>query len=182
MRKRDGRPTEELGRLKKELRVYDLLDCLQIPYQQLDHPAAMTMDACAKIETVLGSRICKNLLLCNRQGTSFYLLLLPGDKPFKSKELSGQIGSSRLSFAGGDQMVSLLDISPGSLSVMGLMNDTEQKVQLLVDRDLLSEPRFGCHPCINTSSICFTTEDLIHVLLPALGHSPTFVTLPQTET
>ena len=172
-----GRPDSCAGREAKEIRVYDLLDSLGITYQRTDHEAAFTMEACYDIDAVLGVVICKNLFLCNRQQTKFYLLLMPGEKPFKTKELSSQIGSARLSFAGPEHMERLLDITPGSVSVMGLMNDHDGEVRLLVDEDLLKEEYFGCHPCVNTSSLKMRTADLFEKVLPALGHEPTFVHL-----
>ena len=172
-----GRPEDCGSRLAKEIRVYDLLDQLQIPYQRIDHPAAMTMEACVAIDAALEATICKNLLLCNRQNTSFYLLMLPGDKHFETKVLSKQIGSSRLSFASGEYMERFLDITPGSLSILGLMNDTENRVQLLIDEDVLKGEYIGCHPCINTSSLRLRTEDLLQKIIPAMGHPPRMVTL-----
>ena len=176
----DGRPAD--GRMEKEMRVYDLLDYLSIPYRRVDHQAAMTMEICAGIEYTLGASICKNLLLCNRQQTDFYLLMLPGDKPFKTSILSKQIGSSRLSFASGEYMEQFLDITPGSLSVLGLMNDTKNRVRLLIDRDLLEEEYIGCHPCINTSTLRLKTADLIDKIIPATNHTITYVTLTREET
>lgn len=177
-----GRPEDTGGRLDKEVRVYDFLDKLGICYQRIDHPAAMTMEDCAAVDAALEAVICKNLLLCNRQCTDFYLLLLPGDKVFKTKELSSQIGSSRLSFASAEYMEQFLDITPGSLSVLGLMNDKENKVHLLIDRDVLDGEFIGCHPCINTSSLRLRTEDLMEKIIPAMGHEPKFVTLPAEST
>ena len=178
-----GRPADCAGRLDKEIRCYDLLDKLGIPYQRIDHEAAMTMEACAEVDKILGGTICKNLLLCNRQCTDFYLLLMPGDKPFKTKELSKQIGSSRLSFADGAYMEQYLDITPGSLSLLGLMNDKENHVQLLIDEDILKGETIGLHPCINTSSLRLRTEDVVQTLIPAMGHPPRIITLeyPQAE-
>ena len=176
-----GRPADAADRLPKELRVYDLLDSLGIDYYRVDHEAAMTMEVCAAIDETLEATICKNLLLCNRQGTAFYLLMLPGDKVFKTSVLSKQIGSSRLSFASAEAMERFLDITPGSVSVMGLMNDHENRVQLLMDKDVLAGEYIGCHPCINTSSLRFRTADLIERILPAMGHAPTFVELPQLD-
>ena len=176
----NGRP-DCTGRLAKEVRVYDLLDSLGIAYSQVDHEAAMTMEACQAIDAALGTAMCKNLLLCNRQCTQFYLLLIPGDKPFKTSVLSKQIGSSRLSFASGDYMEQFLDITPGSLSVMGLMNDRDRQVALLVDEELLSAERIGVHPCVNTSSLAISTADLTERIIPAMGHSMTVVTLPRGE-
>lgn len=179
----NGRPENTEGRLEKEIRVYDLLDSLGVSYQRVDHEAAMTMEACEEIDRMLskgvenGVAICKNLFLCNRQETDFYLLLIPGDKPFKTKYLSAQIGSSRLSFGKPEYMEQYLDITPGSVSVMGLMNDREKKVRLLIDQDVLEEEYFACHPCINTSSLRFKTADLVEKLIPAMDHEPTMVKL-----
>lgn len=178
---KNDRPESEDGRLEKELRCYDFLDRLKIPYRRIDHEMAMTMEACEEIEQVLECSICKNLMLTNRQETDFYLLLMPGDKPFKTKNLSAQIGSARLSFAKPEYMEKYLDITPGSVSIMGLMNDSENKVQLLIDEDIMKEPYFGCHPCINTSSLKFATEDLTGKIIPALGHDPITVNLPVPE-
>ena len=172
-----GRPADCSGRLPKEIRSYDLLDSLGVSYQRIDHEAAMTMEACAAIDEILDATICKNLLLCNRQCTAFYLLMIPGDKVFKTKDLSAQIGSSRLSFASGAYMQQYLDITPGSLSVLGLMNDTENKVQLLIDQDVLTGEYFGCHPCINTSSLRLKMADLTEKILPAVDHAPRLVML-----
>ena len=173
-----GRPTDCTGRLEKEIRVYDLLDELGIGYQRIDHEAAMTMEACAAIDEALDATICKNLLLCNRQCTDFYLLMIPGGKVFKTSVLSKQIGSSRLSFASPEYMEQFLDITPGSVSVLGLMNDKENRVRLLIDEDVLKGEYIGCHPCINTSSLRLRTEDVVNILLPAVGHSYQTVVLP----
>lgn len=183
MELQNGRPETTSRRLDKEIRVYDLLDKLGIAYQRVDHEATMTMEACEEVDRILGddTTICKNLFLCNRQETNFYLLLMPGDKPFKTKDLSAQIHSARLSFAKPEYMEKYLDITPGSVSVLGLMNDSEKKVQLLIDEDVMKEPYFGCHPCINTSSLKFTTEDLTKKIIPALGHDPITVSLPVPE-
>lgn len=172
-----GRPADCTGRLEKEIRVYDFLDKLNVPYQRIDHEAAMTMEACEAIDATLKATICKNLLLCNRQNTAFYLLLIPGDKQFKTKELSHQIGSARLSFAGPEYMLEYLDITPGSLSILGLMNDKDNHVQLLIDEDVLKGEYIGCHPCINTSSLRLRTKDLTEKIIPAMGHEPRIVTL-----
>ena len=170
MELQNGRPADCTGRLDKEIRCYELLDSLQIPYQRIDHEPANTMEACAAIDEALQATICKNLLLCNRQQTDFYLLMIVGDKVFKTSQLSKQIGSSRLSFAGAEHMEALLDITPGSVSVLGLMNDKENKVQLLIDEDVLKGEYFGCHPCINTSSLRLKTADLVEKIIPAMHH------------
>lgn len=166
-----GRPEDTAGRLEREKRVYDYLDGLHIEYERADHERAETMTICEEISKVLGTKICKNLFLCNRQQTVFYLLMMPGDKPFKTKELSAQINSSRLSFATPEHMLSLLDIEPGAVSVMGLMNDREKKVNLLVDKDLLEDETIGIHPCVCTSCLKMRTEDVFGRFLEATGHS-----------
>ena len=172
-----GRPADWAARLPKEIRVYDLLDSLNISYHHIDHEAAMTMEACAAVDEVMGTAMCKNLMLCNRQKTVFYLLLLPGDKVFKTSVLSKQIGSSRLSFADGEFMERFLDITPGSLSVLGLMNDHDHRVELLIDEDVLKDDYIGVHPCINTSSLRIRTADLLERIIPAMGHEPRMVSL-----
>ena len=176
-----GRPADCTGRLDREIACYDLLDALGISYTRADHDAADTIADCDVVSEVLGISICKNLFLCNRQETNFYLLLMPGDKPFKTKDLSAQINSARLSFAKPEYMEKYLDITPGSVSVMGLMNDHDKKVQLLIDKDVMKNPYFGCHPCINTSSLKFTTEDLKNKIIPELEHAPLMVNLPNPE-
>lgn len=177
MKMQYGRPEDVSRRLPKEQRVYDLLDGLGIEYGRVDHAPAMTMEACKAVDAIMGTAMCKNLLLCNRQRTAFYLLLLPGEKVFKTSQLSHQIGSSRLSFAGGEDMERLLDITPGSLSLLGLMNDREGQVQLLIDREVLREEALGCHPCINTSSLKISMADVVGKLIPALNHRPVMVDL-----
>ena len=172
-----GRPENTEGRLDKEIRSYDLLDSLGVEYERIDHEPAMTMEVCEAIDEALGATICKNLFLCNRQQTDFYLLMMPGDKPFKTKDLSAQIGSSRLSFATPEHMEKYLDITPGSVSVLGLMNDKNNNVKLLIDEDILKGEYIGCHPCINTSSIRIKTEDMMNKVIPSMKHLPTMVKL-----
>jgi len=176
-----GRPADTTGRLDKEIRTYDLLDSLGVEYDRVDHAPAMTMEDCKEVDEILESMVCKNLFLCNRQETAFYLLMIPDTKVFHTKDLSAQIGSARLSFAKPEYMEKFLDITPGSVSVLGLMNDTEHQVKLLIDEEVLDSEYFGCHPCINTSSLKFTTEDLIGKVIPALKHAPKMVKLGMTE-
>lgn len=178
-----GRPETNEGRLDKEIRVYDMLDSLGIEYWRTDHPdaEAYTMEACREIDEVLGATICKNLFLCNRQKTNYYLLMMPGDKPFKTKELSAQIGSARLSFASPEDMEKYLDITPGSVSILGLMNDHDKAVRLLVDEDVFKGAYVGCHPCVNTSSLKLKTEDMFGPVLKAMEHEMTIVKLVGVE-
>lgn len=173
-----GRPVDETGRLPKEIRTYDFLDRLGVSFERIDHAPAMTMEDCVEVDRILDTLICKNLFLCNRQKTDFYLLLIPGDKHFQTKVLSSQLGVSRLSFADASCMEEFLDITPGSVSVLGLMNDRENRVKLVIDRDVMESDAFACHPCINTSSIRFSMTDFTQKVLPALKHTPCYVELP----
>jgi Ala-tRNA(Pro) deacylase len=173
-----GRPESAVGREEKEMRVYDLLDSLNITYERVDHEAAETMEACARIDKVLEPAvICKNLFLCNAQKTKFYLLMIRDNKKFKTKEISHQINSARLSFGPAEFMEEYLNITPGSVSVMGLMNDTENHVTLLVDEDVLNAEYFGCHPCVNTSSLRLRIDDVFGKFLKAVHHDYTVVHL-----
>ena len=169
---KEGRPEDVSGRLPKEVRVYDLLDSLGVSYYRIDHDPAMKMEACAEIDKALGATICKNLFLCPRTKNSFYLLMMCADKHFATRPVSDQVGSSRLGFADEEMLCELLDLTPGSVSVMGLMNDKENRVKLLMDEDILKGEYFGCHPCINTTSLRIKTSDLIEKILPAMGHAP----------
>ena len=173
----NGRPEDTANRLEKEIRVYDFLDGLGIEYKRADHEAAMTMEVCEEIDRTLCATICKNLFLCNRQETEFYLLMMPADKKFKTKDLSAQINSARLSFGSETYMEQFLDITPGSVSVLGLMNDSGNKVKLLIDKDVLNGEYIGCHPCINTSSLKIRTEDMMKIIIPVMHHEPQIVEL-----
>lgn len=176
-----GAPVNLSARLPKEVRTYELLDSLQVPYSRLDHDETASIESCMEVEKLLGIHICKNLFLCNAQKTKFYLLMMPGNKKFKTKNLSRQINSARLSFAGDEFMEEFLDITPGSVSVLGLANDTENHVQLLIDADVLKDEYIGCHPCINTSSLKIKTADLLDKILPAVHHEHILVNLPWEE-
>ena len=174
-----GAPDSMEGRQDREVRAYKLLNDLGIDFVRTDHPdePATSMEVCEKVDAILGVKICKNLFLCNRQKTNFYLLVMPGDKPFKTKELSGQLGISRLSFGEPQFMEQFLDLQPGSVSVLGLMNDHDNAVRLLVDEDVLKGEWVGCHPCINTSSLRIKTKDMFGPVIKAMHHDMTVVTL-----
>lgn len=168
---------DSAGRLEKEMRVYDLLESVDISFVRLDHEVTPSIEACFEVEEILQIEICKNLFLCNAQKTDFYLLMMPGNKKFKTAELSKQIQTSRLSFASPEYMEEFLDITPGSVSVLGLMNDHNNRVKLLIDRDVFKNKYIGCHPCINTSSLKITTSDLVDKFLPHINHEPVIVDL-----
>lgn len=176
-----GRPDDTTSREEREVRVYDFLDSLGIAYTRVDHEPAMTMEDCKAVDEALDVVMCKNLFLCNRQKTSFYLLLIPGDKPFRTKEFSAALGISRVSFADEGAMEELLGLLPGAVTVMGLMNDIDRDVQLVIDRDVVKNEYIGCHPCVNTSSIKVKTSDVLEKFLPATGHNPFYVELKGEE-
>lgn len=173
-----GRPADCTGREARETAVYDLLDRLGIAYQRVDHEETNTMEACSEVDKVLGVTICKNLFLCNRQETNFYMLMMPGTKPFKTSVVSKLVGSARLSFADARYMEEFLHIRPGAVSVMGLMNDTQRRVQLLIDREVAESEFLGCHPCVSTTSLKLKTRDMVSTFLPAVNHEPIVLDLP----
>lgn len=173
----NGMPKDTTGLLNKEIKTYELLEKEKIEFYRVSHMPADTMEICLQIEESLGSGICKNLFLCNRQQTDFYLLMMPSQKVFKTKFLSAALGTSRLSFADPGYMEEFLNILPGSVSVMGLMNDTNNRVQLVVDKELLEEEYIGCHPCINTSTIKIKKTDLFGPVLKAMNHKAIFIDL-----
>ena len=172
-----GRPADPAGRLDREIACYDLLDRLGVCYCRVDHDPAMTIAHCEHVDALLGTAMCKNLFLCNTQHTSFYLLMMPGGKPFKTKFLSKQIGSARLSFADAAHMASYLGVLPGAVTVLGLAHDAEKRVRLLIDADVLKGEYIGVHPMVNTSSVRIKTRDLLDIFLPHCGHVPTIVEL-----
>ncbi len=166
---------------KKEMDSYIFLENNDVEYIRAEHEEASTIELCEEIEKIIDAKICKNLLLCNRQQTKFYMLLIPGDMVFKTKYLSAQINSSRLSFGSGEKMEELLNVTPGSLTVLALMYDTEKQVELLIEKNVFKESFFGCHPCVNTATVRFATEDLKNKVLPALGREYTIVDLECPE-
>lgn len=172
-----GRPVKGSRELIEEA-CYDFLDSLNIEYVRTDHEALYTMEALAPVEAALGCSVAKNLFLTNRQQTEFYLLLMPGDKPFKTKFLSAQLGCSRLSFGSEEQLMEYIGTTHGSASVLGLLNDKAKRVHLIADRDLQATEFFACHPCHNTSTLRFTTASLLSTVIPALGYELTWVDLP----
>ena len=165
------------GRLGIEMETYALLDRLGMAYQRLDHDATATVDDCVDVERILGIEICKNLFLCNSAESAFYLLMMPGGKKYRAPLLSRQLATTRLSFASAASMERLLRVSPGAVSVLGLMHDTDHAVRLLIDKDVLHHTHVGCHPCVNTASLKVSLDELLSKFLPHTGHEPIFVEL-----
>ncbi len=154
---------------EKEMHSYVFLEDCNVSYERAEHDEAGTIELCKEVEKILGAEICKNLLLTNRQQTEFYLLLIGGDTVFKTKYLSSQINSSRLSFATAEKMEELLGVTPGSVTVLSLLNDTEKRVGLLIEENVLKDEYFACHPMVNTATVKFKTKDLIDKILPKMN-------------
>ncbi len=167
-------PAQE-GRLEKEMKCYEVLEKLQIPFQRLDHEAIATIEGCEVIEKKLNMSIYKNLFLCNSKKDQYYLLMMRGHKVFKSGSIAKQIGSTRLSFGAPEVLAEYLNLTPGSVSLLGLMYDTKHKVKVLLDQAICEEMFVGCHPCINTTSLKINRQDLIEKFLAYTGHVPTYV-------
>ncbi len=170
-----SRPDSERSEL--EMGTYAYLDKLGIEYTRVDHDAAATIADCELVDGELGTKMCKNLFLCNSQKTVFYLLLMPGDKHFKTKEVSHALGIARLSFAPEEYLFSLMGLRPGAVTVLGLMNDKEKSINLLIDKDIIAEEYLGCHPCVNTSSLKIKMSDILEKFLSSTGHVPTVIEL-----
>ena len=137
------------------------------------------MEECENVRRAIDAPVFKNLFLTNKQHTLFFLLMMPADKPFKTKYLSSQLGCARLSFASAEEMQAYLHISPGAVSPMGLIYDKECQVRLIIDSDLQGHERYACHPCVNTASVALTLTDLLEKVVKATGHNHTWVTLPE---
>lgn len=160
-------------------KVIEILKENNIDFEVFNHEAFVSMDQYEVIEGKIGCKIPKNLFLCNRQETVFYLLIMPGDKIFKTKDISAQINSSRLSFGNKDYLNKLLSCYKGSTSVLGLLFDKENRVNLLIDEDILKEEYLGFHPCDNNFTIKIKKEDLISKIIPLTKHDYKIVNLPK---
>ena len=174
-----GAPADMSGRAEREKAVYEFLAGTGVNYCRMDHAPTVTMEECAERGKKLGIVISKNIFLCNTQKTRFYLLVMPASKRYVTRIFSREIGSARLSFAPPEAMEKMLGCSPGSASVMGLLFDRENRVSLYFDRDVLRQEWFGCHPCINTTSLKFRMTDFTEKVLPALGHEFSSVCLDE---
>ena len=177
----NGRPESNEGRLEKEIKVYDFLDEIGVPFVRVDHEVVMTIEACKGIDETLGITINKNLFLCNRQETEFFLLLMIEDKPFKTKDVSKTIGKARLSFGKDEKLFEYLQCRGGSISPMGLLFDKDNDVNLIIDEELLKFPEFCVHPCDNSGSLAIKTEDFLKVFLRKTGHIPNIIHIDYPE-
>ncbi|MCR1899643.1 prolyl-tRNA synthetase associated domain-containing protein [Irregularibacter muris] len=164
-------------RTKTEKTVFSLLQKLNIPFERVDNDVVETMEECEEINQVLGTEIRKSIFLCNRKKTSFFLVVMPANKSLDVKSLGRKIGVSGLSFASGELMEKHLGAKPGSASVMGLVNDEDDYVQLIIDKEVAEAEWFGSNTGMNTSHIKIKTSDLLHKFLPQIGHKAEMIEL-----
>ncbi len=162
--------------------VCNKLNELNIPYELKFHPPAYSIEACEELVHKLGEGVhCKNLFLCNRQETEFFLLLIRFDKKFRTAEVSKQIGKARLSFAKDTYLEKYLHVQPGSVSPMGLLFDKDHRVNLLIDKDIIEYEKIYFHPCDNTASLLLKVQDFLNTFLPYTGHVPTLVDISSNK-
>lgn len=176
-----NRPSDINNRLEKEIEVYNMLNKLNIDFERMDHEEVSSMEEFDEIDNAFGIKMCKNLFLTTANKKNFYLLLMPGDKKFVTKEFSKMVGSSRLSFAKEDMMKEYLNTTSGSASVLGLMNDHNKVVHLVMDSAIYNSEYIGCHPLVNTSSLKIKTSDIIEKFLKETGHEITVVDINKPE-
>lgn len=157
--------------------IYDTLNELNIPFQKIDNEAITSMEECEDVENALGVEIRKSIFLCNRTKSEFYLLVMPSKKRFNTKMFSEKVVCSRTSFASTEHLKSVLGLTPGSITIMGLVNDRSHTVQLVIDSEIVNEEWFGCNAGLNTSHIKLKTRDLLDIFLKHTGHKPIVVKL-----
>lgn len=170
-----GAPDKEKHGL--EGKVHQLLNELKIDFWWVDNDEVSSMEECIEINNSLGAEIVKTVFLCNRQKTIFYLMILPPNKPFDSKAFSAAMNAPRLSFASGELMEQYLGVTPGSATIMGLINDTDNNIELVIDKDIAEKEWFACNPGTNKSHIKLKTSDLLGKVLPSINHIPKVISL-----
>lgn len=158
-------------------KVFALLDKLHIPYERVENDVVETMEECKEIDQALGTEIRKSIFLCNQKKTSFFLVVMPAEKQLDTGALEKKLGVSHLSFASGELMEKHLGTKPGSASIMGLINDEDEYVQLIMDKEVADEEWFGCNPGINTDHLKIKTQDLLKKFLPRIYHKAKIVEL-----
>lgn len=166
-------PTDE--RCALETKVYETLSKLSIPFELVDNDSVESMEECIEISEKLGAEIRKTIFLCNRKKTSFYMVILPANKSFNTKEHCKKMDVSRLSFASGDLMMQHLDVAPGTATIMSLINDPDEKVELFIDKEIANSEFFACNPGANTTHLKIKTKDLLNKLLPKIDHPATII-------
>lgn len=155
----------------KKQKVYDFLDTLGIEYKNFDHEPLMSISQADELDKKMGVSIAKNLFLSTKHSTEFYLLLMQGDKKFNTGKVSKQVQVPRMTFGNDEKLLMYLDITPGSVSPLGLINDNDNNVNFLIDGDLLKEEYVAVHPNLNTSTVVLRVTDLLEKILPATNHT-----------
>lgn len=161
--------------------IYTLLEGLSISYEKIDHPPVYTSEQARQLIPPRPAASAKNLFLKDKKGRNHYLLVFEDSKTLRFEHLAEQIGSSRLSLASLERLERHLGVDPGAVSLLALMNDRDQKVRLLVDRDLWEKEALQCHPLDNTATLVISMGD-IRRFLHFTGHSPRLVIIPSRET
>ncbi len=151
--------------------VYGTLEKLQIPFERVDTDEAITMEDCVAIDEKLNMNMVKTLFLCNRQQTEFYLFVTVGNKPFRSKDFSSALGIARVSFAPAEQMETMLGTKIGAATVFSSLLDTDQRVQIIFDKDVLAEEWYGCSDGTTTGYMKVRTDDIYRRFLPFTKHT-----------
>lgn len=167
----------EKGHNETQDRAFALLEELNIPFECVENEVVETMEECKELDEALGTEIRKSLLIRNQKKTRYYLVVMPAAKRCNMGDLSWKLGEGKLSFASEQAMMDLLGAHPGSASIMGIINDTEDAVQVVFDQSVTKEEWFGCNTGINTAHLKLKTEDVLKKILPALHHKPMIVSL-----
>lgn len=152
-------------------KIYEALEKLQIPFQRVDTDEAITMEDCVTIDEKLDMNVVKTLFLCNRQQTVFYLFITVGNKPFHSKAFSNTLDVARISFAPAEQMESILGTKIGAATVFSSLLDTENKVRIVFDKEVIAEKWYGCSDGTTTGYMKVRTEDICKKFLPYTNHT-----------
>ena len=155
--------------------VYAALERLEIPFGRIDNDPAVTMEDCIAIDQALGVPTMKTLLLCNRQQTVFYLYVMPGDKPFSTKDFGAALQISRVSFAPADKLHEFLGTEVGATTPLSLVADPENRVRLIIDKAAVTPDSIGCPDGTTTCYMRLRTADLLDKYIPETGHEPTFI-------
>lgn len=171
-----------MERLQTRKQVLQLLDENRIPYELHEHERAFTIDDCLQMSFIDENvTICKNIMLCNRQKTQFYLMLLKPRTPFRTAVVSKALGVSRLSFAPEEALEEKLHLTSGSVSPLGLMFDRDHEITLCYEPGICDTKQIAFHPCDNAATVIFTQEAFWKQVIPALGIHPVKVELPKPE-
>ena len=162
--------------------IFARLDALQVPYTRHEHAPAHTIEDCLRLPYAAPDlTICKNILLCNRQQTEFYLYITLPDKPFRTGTVSKLLGASRLSFAPADALHRLMQLESGSLAPFGLWFVSGVSMHFAVDNDVRATRRIAFHPCDNTATVIFDQQDFWARVVPDCGIAPQFIDVPMPE-